>query len=334
MELYKMIYQRLVTSEDLSELMAQYDSRPAVFYQHPATADDPKWSDPQYPRIDYIVDMQENPARNTSGIFMLNIWCDSENGPEPETIERTVRDLFHATFAQADDYPYCFAWVRSDTFTGTTDKEKNIHTIGVTVVFDIMAFPEQSTLYPDPIKAMNDWTKTILPNAVVIGKDTFTGWLVPSEAKPVIYWRLAGQSIRSKHFTHTWLDVSLEGHVYARSADDRLHNLALLNTAAALLGHVPMEDTSPLFLRTFVCKPHLDYLSTGQIHADGNFGLLQPKSHLENKATGQTLNRVNIPRDIEESQDSLGIEEDTGGHNFPYPLSSPDKQSGTIPDNP
>ncbi|MBR1566699.1 MAG: hypothetical protein IJ649_08045 [Oscillospiraceae bacterium] len=295
MELYKMIYQRLVTDATLSALLAQYANRPAVFYQHPATSDDQKWSDPQYPRIDYTVDMQENPARNTSGVLMLNVWCDSEYGPEPENVEYAIRDLLHATFAQADDYPYCFAWVRSDTFDGPTDKEKNIHTIGVTVVFDIMAFPEQYTMYPDPIKAMNAWTKTVLPDAVVIGEDSFSGWLVPSKAQPVIYWRLAGQSIRSKHFTHTWLDVAMEGHVYARSAADRLYNLARLNTAAALLGHVPMEDTSPLFLRAFTCKPHLNYLSTGQLHADGNFGLLQPQSHLENKATGEALENVTAP---------------------------------------
>lgn len=289
MELYKMIYQRLVTSESLSNLLAQYNSRPAVFYQHPASSDDPNWGEIQYPRIDYIIDMQENPARNTSGVLMLNVWCDSEYGVEPETIEYAVRNLLHATFAQTDDYPYCFAWVRSDTFDGTTDKEKSIHTIGVTLIFDIMAFPDQSTMYPDPIKAMNSWTKTIIPEAVVIGHDTFSGWLTPSKERPAVYWRLAGQSIGMKHFTHTWVNVTMEGHVYARSAADRLHNLSLLNTAASLLGHIPMEDTSPLFLRSFSCKPHLNYLSTGQIHADGNFGLLQPEQHLQSGATGRDL---------------------------------------------
>ena len=37
-----------------------------------------------------------------------------------------------------------------------------------------------------------------------------------------------------------------------------------------------MEDTSPLFLKDYTCKPHLNYLSQGQIQTGGRFGLLQP----------------------------------------------------------
>ena len=57
MELYKMIFQRLVNDDTLEELLASYNDRPAVFYQHPATSDDPEWGKVQYPRIDYIVDI-------------------------------------------------------------------------------------------------------------------------------------------------------------------------------------------------------------------------------------------------------------------------------------
>ena len=137
---------------------------------------------------------------------------------------------------------------------------------------------------------MNEWSKSVLPDAIVIGDDTFDGWLIPSEENPVVYWRLAGQDFTEKHFTHTWVNVLLEGYVYARTASDRLGNLAKLNTAAALLGHIPMEDTSPLFLKAFDCKPHMNYLSTGQIKAEGRYGILQPESHYQNKATGEPLN--------------------------------------------
>ncbi len=295
MELYSMLYQRIVTDQTLGSLLAVYDNRPAVFYNNPAPADDPKWGSRQYPRIDYFVDMQENPARNSNGFLLLNIWCDASFGAEPEEVEQAVRNLLHATFVMTTDYPYCFAWQRSDSFDGKTEKEQGIHTIGITVIFDIMAFPDQTTLYPDPIKAMNDWSKKVIPNAVVIGRDSFTGWLVPTKQHPAIYWRLASQSIRQKHFTHVWLDIVIEGHVYAKSAADRLSNLALLNTAAALLDHVEMEDKSPLFLRNFTCKPHLDYVVTGQLHAEGTFGLLQPLSHLRGSGyTGEALNDPSI----------------------------------------
>ena len=86
--------------------------------------------------------------------------------------------------------------------------------------------------------------------------------------------------------------------MYARTAADRLFNLVKLNTAQALAGHIPMEDTSPLFLKDYSCKPHLNYLSQGQIQAQGRFGILQPQSHFENRATGSKLMKTNIPREI------------------------------------
>lgn len=299
MELYAMIYQRLVTDETLGGLLAQYDHRPAVFYQRSPTADDPKWDTQQlpdgsevaiqYPRIDYNVDTQENPARNTSGTLMLNVWCDAQYGAEPETIEAQLRQLFHTAFAQTEEYAYCLAWLRSDAFEVKTKPEENARTFGVTVVFDLVACPSQVTLYPDPIKGMIEWTKAVLPTATVIGKDPINGWLIPTREAPVIYWRIVAQEKVKQHFTHTWLGITIEGHVYCRNAADRLYNLIQLNTAHALADHIPLEDTSPLFLKTFNVQPHMNYVLTGQIRAAGYFGILQPEPHTSTGATGEKL---------------------------------------------
>lgn len=277
MELSEMIYSRLRNDEELTRLTATYNGGAAVFYQRPASAENGKWSSPiQFPRIEYTLDLIENPARNTSGVLTVNVWCDTQVGAEPEVIDSRLRALLHATFAQADDYAYVFAWVRSDAFQIKSQQEETVRTIGVTMLFDVVACPSQYTMYPDPIKGLNAWTKTVLPNAVVIGEDSIDGWLAPTRAKPIIYWRLTAQGKAEQHFTHTWLDISVECHVYCVDAADRLYNLVQLNTAHALAGHIPLEDTSPLFLKTFVMQPHLNYITTGQIRASGRFGLLQP----------------------------------------------------------
>lgn len=329
MELYAMLYQRLTSSAELGGLLAKYKHKPAIFYGRAASADDTGWGKEQYPRIDYTVDMQENPARNTSGILAVNVWCDTQTGAEPEDVEIKLRELLHATFAQADDYPYCFAWVRSDAFEIKNDADQTVRTIGVTVLFDIMAFPCQYTMYPDPIKAMNLWTKATVPTAIVIGEDAIDGWVSPTRETPIIYWRLASQGIERKQFACTWLNVTLEGYVCAKNAADRLYNLTRLNTAQALAGYIPMEDTSPLFFKSFSVKPHLNYLSQGQIQASGYFGILQPQSHLSNKATGSTLRRVNIPREIVESDSSVTADGSASKpYVFPYKAASPRKKSG------
>lgn len=277
MELSEMIYSRLRNDEELTRLTATYNGGAAVFYQRPASAENGKWNNKiQFPRIEYTLDLIENPARNTSGVLTVNVWCDTQVGAEPEVIDSRLRALLHATFAQADDYAYVFAWVRSDAFQIKSQQEETVRTIGVTMLFDVVACPSQYTMYPDPIKGLNTWTKTVLPNAVVIGEDTIDGWLAPTREKPIIYWRLTAQGKAEQHFTHTWLDISVECHVYCVDAADRLYNLVQINTAHALAGHIPLEDTSPLFLKNFVMQPHLNYITTGQIRASGRFGLLQP----------------------------------------------------------
>ncbi len=334
MELKEMIYRRLSDSESLQKNLAIYGNSPAVFYQQAPTSDDPNWDGTQYPRIDYTVDMQENPARNASGVLVLNVWCDSEFGASPEEIEAILRGLIHAAFAQTDDYPFCFAWVRSDTFEAKTENEQTARTIGVTVVFDVMACPCQYTMFPDPIKAMNQWTKKLLPNAIVLGEDDIIGWILPSRDEPVIYWRLAALGQQQKHLTHTWISLTIEGHVYARTASDRLYNLVKINTASALAGHIPMEDSSPLFLDGYVCRPHLNYISQGQIQTGGRFGILQPAENLSHRSTGQKLNRVNIPREILDfsTVEAKINETDSKPYIFPYAPSSACSQSGTLPD--
>lgn len=320
MELYAMLYQRLTGCEDLAALLAEYDGGPAIFYQRPATADDRKWGEWQYPRIDYNVDMQENPARNTSGVLSINVWCDAEHGAEPEDIERTLRSLLHAVFAQADDYPYSFSWARTDAFEVKVEKEQAARTIGVTALFDIMAYPSQITFCPDPIRAMNDWTKAILPHATVIGLDDIDGWLVPTRENPAIYWRLAAQGAQRKHFTHSWVDVVLEGYVCARSAADRLYGLTRINTAAALVGHIRMEDGSPLFLTNFTCKPHLSHLTQGQIQANGRFGILQPWYGVRPEPK---LNHINIPREIVDGGVEAAVVDESAPYVFPYKQPKP-----------
>lgn len=282
MDLQSLIFQRLTTDETLGSLIAAYDNRPAVFYQRAPAPDNPKWGKCQYPRVDFIVDTQENPARNTSGTLTVNVWCDLEIGAEPEEVEMQLRDLLHCAFVSTDDNTYCIGWGRSDAFEqrGT---DGTVQTTGVTLLFDLIACPVNYTIYPDPIKAMNTWTKDVLPQATVIGIDGIDGWLIPTKEKPVIYWRLSTQDIAQRYYTHTWLSITMEGHVYARDAASRLENLAKLNTAQALAGHVPMEDTSPLFLRSFNCKPSSNYIQTGQITASGWFGVIQPQRHFSNK---------------------------------------------------
>ena len=80
MELKAMLHKRLTEDKRLAEMLAEFCEQPAIFYGQAPTADCEEWGDEQYPRIDYLIDMQENPARNASGVLSINAWCDADSG--------------------------------------------------------------------------------------------------------------------------------------------------------------------------------------------------------------------------------------------------------------
>jgi hypothetical protein len=278
MELDKMLFARLSNDAGLAELLTVFGDRPAVFFQRVQPPDNKKWTGKQFPRIVYSIDYQGEPARQTSGQLVVEVMCDVNFGAEPETIASRLQGLLHSSFAFADDYPYCFSWLKSDPVEMVGNGADDIRTIGVLMLFDIIAFPEQLTSGPDPIKGINEWTKAILPDSTVIGVDAMDGWVIPTSGEPIIYWRLAGQSLYQEWHTHSWLDIALEGHVYAPDAQDRLKVVSYIQRSASITRHVRLDDDSPLFVREVVARPHLNPMAPGQLLINGRFGVLKTRS--------------------------------------------------------
>ena len=69
-----LIYERLTGPDGPGGKLARFAGKPAVFYQYAPDDTDEGWEGDQYPRIDYVVDMQANPERHTSGAMVVNIW--------------------------------------------------------------------------------------------------------------------------------------------------------------------------------------------------------------------------------------------------------------------
>ena len=160
MTLEDLIYNRLAGRPGLTGKLSKFRSLPAVFYQAAPGDQALGWEDgQQYPRIDFVVDLQANAERQTSGLMTLNIWC-SESGIQPEEIEPEVQSALRDIFMQPDEQPpYCLRWVRSDSFESKDRTEKGLHVIGITVLLDVLAFPCQETTDPDPIMAMNQFIR-------------------------------------------------------------------------------------------------------------------------------------------------------------------------------
>lgn len=275
MTLEDLIYARLTAAKPLKEKLTQFEKAPAVFYQMAPSDKEAGWKGKrEYPRIAYVVDMQTNPERQTSGVLTLDIWCD-ETGIPPEELEPDIRAALCDVFLQPDEGPpFSLAWVSTNAFEERNQAKPNTLVVGATVTFDVFAFPTQITTDPDPILAINEFVKDWAPGAVVIGKDTIESFYTATTERPAFYFRLLNLQSSQETNTVAWMNGTIAGHIFA-APEGRLQWLKALTDALAIRGEVTMLDTSPMFLQTIKADSSADRLTTGQIRLYVRFGILR-----------------------------------------------------------
>ena len=280
MTLEDLIYKRLIERGAITEKLARFGDAPAVFYQSAPGDQAEDWrSKKQYPRLDFTVDMQANPERQSSGLMFLNIWCD-ETGTPPEDIEPEIRSALCDIFMQpAGQPPYCLVWIRSDGFEVTNNSIKSSHVNGITLRFNILAFPNQETTDPDPVLAMNHYIKELESAAVVIGADVLPDYFTPTIKQPAFYFRIASLETARETNTVIWMNASISGHVFAPTTAARLQWLKYLVDTLAAQGEVTMLDTSPMFLKAIKADSTADYLTIGQLRLSVQFGILRRQKY-------------------------------------------------------
>ena len=320
MTLEDLIYNRLLASEDLTDKLAKFDNLPAIFYQAAPGDQNEGWKGKkQYPRIDFVVDMQANPERQSSGLMTLNIWCN-EAGDPPEDIEPEVRAALCDVFMQpAEQPPYCLAWVRSDSFELSANTIKGSHVNGITILFDVLAFPCQETIDPDPIMAMNEFIKEWEPAAVLIGRDKIPDYFTAGKDAPAFYFRLATLELAQETNTVAWMNGSIAGHIFAPTAEARLQWLKYLVDTLASQGEVIMLDTSPMFIRSIKADSAANYIIIGQLRINVRFGILRRPKY------AHVLARTNIPRErLGEEVKVKVVPKPTAGYAIEYKLAGTD----------
>lgn len=275
MNLEDLIYRRLTEDTELAAKLTRFSDAPAVFYQSAPGDTEDGWGGPrQFPRIDFLVDMQANPERHSCGVLSINIWC-GERGEPPEALEPCVRGALQDIFIQpAEGPPFSLAWVRSDAFEQKTQANPVSQVVGITVLFDLYAFPAQETTDPDPILAVNEYVKKWTPEAVIIGRDALATFQTATMQRPMFYFRLASLSTYRETNTVAWMDGVIAGHIYAPE-ESRLKWLKALVDRMALDGEITMLDTSPMFLRSIKADSSADSLTTGQLRLQVRFGILR-----------------------------------------------------------
>ena len=269
-----LILDAIQSDQALSGQIARFDDRPAVFYQSAPPDTDPGWSPVQYPRIDFVIDWTYNPERQADGSCSFNVWCLNNGQAYPDDIGGLVRECLRDTFFTDDDGEvYALEWQRTDAFKAGGQDSQPL-TIGVTLTFDLLAFPEQITMEPDPVAGLCDYIKGRAPNALVVGVDEIDRICRPTAERPIFYVRMSGDgSAMRNSWAVAWMDVILQVHIFAPTAHDRQVLCRVACNYMALDGECKLRDGSPMLIRRVAITASANPLRQGQLAVTGRYGV-------------------------------------------------------------
>lgn len=283
-----MIESRLVdylrNDEELSSLLAKYNEKPAIFQQMIPDENDAAWAGEQFSRICYSIISQSSPDRKTAGTLLIDITCSEDSTPY-EPIEAAIRRLVDGCFFDSDDGTIVAAcWQRSDGFTtsGNGTQGSNDHTAyGVTITFDLMAFPTQQVTGMDPCGCISDWTRKTFSNARLITSGAISeGAWKPTDEEPAVYWHLVSTQqdpsmLKYDSWSVTWMQAVLRCHVFSETPQVRNDIIKQMAEKAYPETKIPFPDGSPLLVQRFQANSTWDALKTGQIMLIASYGILR-----------------------------------------------------------
>ena len=291
------LYEHLTTWASLVPYLTEYSGKPAVFNQEAPADADPLWeSGPQYCRIVFAVDIQGDPERTMGGTLAVDVQCRDGDTP-PEVLEPIVREAIHGWFFSKDLFTVEAQWRGSAYFTEPTDRVR-----GVTVSFDLLAFPVMTTGDPDIITRINAWTAAI-DGLHVINHDPLpsTAWR-PEGTDSAIYWRVVTDQPANwipDTFQTIWRIANLRGHIF--SADYKTMAAVARDLIVRLYTdkRILKQGESPIMInRSNRADYGMDPLRTGQLSVEATYGVIVyygPDTEINNitiEEEGSPINHV------------------------------------------
>ena len=271
----EVLYQHMTENAELSALLSSYRKRPAVFQNFAPKDTDDGWDGKtHYAQVVYDIDTSADVARKIAGILRADIICINENKTaSPEQVSAVVKSIIDGYFFSNGEDTFAAVWDRSDSFI----TEPYLKVFGNTLTFSLLAFPAQTTSEPDPIALMNEWTASLFPDAVVIGKDSIPSVFKPTNEKPAIYWSFQGITSSSIPSTYhcTWYQSNLRLSVIAPSRSVRNSIIKRITEKLSADGRVMFPDGGQFIIHRLLISTESDPIRTGQLTLEGSYRILR-----------------------------------------------------------
>ena len=268
------LVEHLKEQAELADCLATYNNAPAVFSQEAPADTDPLWgAGPQYGRIVFAEDLRGDPERTMGGTLVVDIMCRKTGKVFPEDIEPIVRELIDGYFFANGTFTVAAQWKNSQYFTEPKDE-----VVGCTVAFELLTFPVLTTVQPDVIARLNEWSST-RENLFVINHDSLprNAWK-PSGSESAVYWRLVDEKpagwIRDTYAT-IWRTATVRGHIFSEDVNTAATIGRQLVTALYASKRLKKDGEAPIMVnRNNSLNSGADALRTGQLTVEATFGII------------------------------------------------------------
>lgn len=282
-EIRRLIHRQVSRDPQIVGMLAAYGGSPAFFYSKAPSDSRPGWGKTRYPRVDFNLDTRQDAERKTAGTLTVNIFVTTEvpqiGDLDPDrAIEERLKELLSGTFFTDNrEGTVCMEWERSETFELERENvESHPEVYGLTMTFDVLAFPPQITTDPDPIQGLNRWIKKNFPEITAIGCEALPVIFRPSDEAPAIYWRFDGAAATNRQsYAVTWYTGTFCAHIIADSVMERNRWIKAIVEKAQTDGEVILPDTSPMFINRITVRHGADPLRDGQLELTGQYGVMR-----------------------------------------------------------
>lgn len=272
MTLEELLFGKLTNDTVIAAQLARYNNEPALFEGQAPDDTDNGWNGTPYPRINFMVDWRDDPERKVQGTLSLDVWCLLTTSTPPESIEKRVRELLDGSVFQSGSEPTVGLKWKSSKPVQSEQTEDNPK-IGITLTFDMLAFPNQITSEPDPVAALKSWVSA---KFAVLQVEP-TNW-APTDETPAVYIRLGSMTPAERTAGVIWLEAVIMIHVLAPTPAGRLPWVKKLVEQAAEDRWCKMADDSQLQIKLISADNGADPLQTGQIKLSVRYGRLRSKT--------------------------------------------------------
>lgn len=278
----KVLYKHLQSCVELKPFLTEYAGNRAIFNQEAPADTDPLWRPgSQYARIIIELNMTDDPERGIAGSLNVHYYCEKTE-QYPEDVEPVIRPLIDGYFFRSGNITLSADWKTSSYFT--TPEEK---IVGVSLTYNLIAYPKQATMAPDPIALINTWSSTELSELLdkqlyVIGSDHVPEVFKPDDDHPAIYWRVTGIAKCNwvpDTWAASWQTTSLRGHILTPGNDDASFFIArVIDNVLTNKSRLINDDMSMFVDRNNRINMAADPQRVGQITIDGTYGIpnIQP----------------------------------------------------------